>query len=470
MSNQLPPRKLVYEIFVDRFAGDGGRALDPPPEGVDPWKHHAGGTLDGVVARLPHLEALGVDAIYLTPIFRAPSNHKYDTSSFDEIDPVFGGEPAFDRLATELRERGIGLILDGVFNHVGETHPWFQDAKKDPHSGRVPFFKFTRHPDEYARWRGFGFLPELDLGRDEVLAELFDRERAIVRRWIRRGATGWRLDCANDLGLSVCARARRAAKEEGALDGVLGEVMTYAEDWIANDRLDGVMNYYFRESVLGVLSGAVAPIQVAENFARMASRYRREGLLRSWNVLATHDTPRLATLIPDPRAQLCGMTLAFVYPGVPLVYYGEEIGLQGSGDPDNRRPMPWDESRWHRPTFEHVRRLAELRKRHIALVEGEYHAFPQPGAPELLAFARATDDPSQVVVVVANLSARPVSARVFAPYSFLFDNLPLVDLLGRAPMTRVYAGRFDLSLDPWQVVLFGPDDSTIEGYRFFKRR
>jgi alpha-glucosidase len=465
-----PPRNLVYQIFVDRFAGSDGRGLADPPPNVNPWHHHCGGTLDGVTARLDHVVSLGADAIYLTPVFRAPSNHKYDTESYDEIDPGFGGDAAFDRLAAACRERGLGLILDGVFNHVGEGHTWFREARADATSARAAFFRFARHPDQFAIWRGYGWLPELDLGRAEVMAEICEQESSVVRRWLRRGATGWRIDCANDLGLGVCARVAAAARSEGAVDGIIGEVMTYAADWVTDGRLDGVMNYYFRETAIGLCTGAVPVVQAAYNLKRVARAYRPDALLRSWNILSSHDTPRLATTILDSDACRLARTLAFVCPGVPLVYYGDEVGLPGGADPDNRRPMPWNERSWDRATLSHIRQLAELRRKYDALRLGDYLPLPQPGAPGLLAFARTTKRPQDLVIVLANASAEPVRARVFVPYAFLFDALPLVDLLGVAATARVSAGAFDVALKPWQVALYHPDDTTIGGYSFFRDR
>jgi glycosidase len=444
-------RNLVYQIFVDRFAGPGGEPLPSAPDGVDPWKHHCGGTLDGIAARLDHIASLGADALYLTPIFRAPSNHKYDTESFDEVDARFGGDGAFEQLAKACGERGMGLVLDGVFNHVGEWHPWF--------SARKEWFLPTH-------WRGYGWLPELDLAR----AEVRDEVESILRKWLRRGATGWRLDCANDLGRSVCSHAVRVAAEERAADGVIGEIMTYAQEWCSDGVLDGVMNYYFRESVIGLVRGEVPASQAAYNFKRMARHYRSQALLRSWNVLATHDTPRLSHLAPDAGARSLARALAFASPGTPLIYYGEEIGMHGAGDPDNRRPMIWDEHKWDQPTLAHVRLLAQVRRDRPALREGAYLPLPHPGVPRLLAFARTTERPKDAVLVLANASPEPLEARVFAPYSFLFDALPLVDLLGVEPTVRVQAGSFPVTLRPWGVALYAPDDSTIPGYSFFRDR
>ncbi len=462
-------RHLVYQIFVDRFAGPEGRPLPAPPDGVDPWRHHAGGTLDGIAHRLDHLASLGVDLLYLTPIFRAPSNHKYDTASFEEVDPRFGGEAAFDRLAGAARERGIGLVLDGVFNHVGEEHGWFRDACRAATSPFFRFFRFARHPDRYDRWRGMGWLPELDLARDDVRRALAESEGAPFRRWLRRGATGWRLDCANDLGLQTCGLLARIAREEGAPDGVVGEVMAWAEAWLQEGALDGVMNYWMRETVLEAAAGRLPAAQVASNLGRMAESWRWPALLRSWNVLATHDTPRLATRLPDRRARRLARLLAFTLPGTPHLYYGEEIGMEGGDDPANRNPMEWDDARWDRETLEETRTLARLRRERVALREGRFLPMPQPGLPWLFAFARVTEHPEEATLVAVNLSGTPQRGRAFLPYSWFLDALPLADRWGGTAGGKVTGGAVEIALEPWQGVVWVPEDGAIEGYRFFKR-
>lgn len=466
------PRNLIYQVFVDRFAGPGGAQLPALPPSHQPWLHHAGGTLDGVAARLDHITGLGADALYLTPIFPAPSNHKYDTDSFDDIDPRFGGEAAWRTLVEACRARDLGVILDGVFNHVGEGHPWFAEARADAAGARAAWFKFRSHPTDYARWRGHGHLPELDLGHAPVAAALFDAEDAVLRRWLRRGATGFRLDCANDLGLEMCARAAAIGRAEAARDGVIGEVMAFAADWVARGRLDGVMNYWFRESILGVARGEVAPAQVQHNLDEMARRYRPEALLRSWNVLATHDTPRLATLVPDAAARSFARAMACASPGVPHCYYGEELGLLGGADPDNRGVMPWpgdgDAAGPEPAVAAELRALTALRRSHPALREGGYLGMPQPGAPSLIVFARITARAAETVLVVANASASATRARIFPTHSHLHDALPLRDLAGAAPEARMQSGSLTVTLAPWQVALYSPDDGSIPGYSFFR--
>lgn len=463
----MADRTLIYEIFIDRFAGPAGTQLSAPAAGDAPWQHHCGGTLDGILSRLDHVQQLGADAVYLTPIFKAESNHKYDAATYEHVDPRFGGDAAFDHLAQECRARGLGLILDGVFNHVGTGHPWFVESSAGPQSRYRAHFKWNDGKASYDCWRGHKSLPELNLQNRELQKVLFDGEDAVLRQWLRRGATGWRLDCANDLGLETCGRAVRAAHRERPVDGVVGEVMTYAEDWLSKGCLDGVMNYYFRQSVLGLGQGEVPVCQVAYNLKRVARNYRRAALLRSWNVLASHDTPRLATLIPEADRRRLMYALQFTYPGVPMIYYGEEIGMEGGHDPDCRRPMKWDAQQWCRATFAWIQRLARVRRQQPALRHGDYLPMPQPGSPTVLAFARVTNDPRQVVLVLVNASDAPYQGRVFLPYSYLFDGMKLTDLLDQQEPAWVSAGSIRLHMKPWSCVLFSPDDH-ISGYSFFR--
>ena len=229
----------------------------------------------------------------------------------------------------------------------------------------------------------------------------------MLRRWLRRGATGWRIDCANDLGFGVCAEITRAAREENAPDGITGEVMAYAEEWVADGRLDAVMNYYFRETVLALLRGEIAVAQAAYNLKRMARRYAPPALLRSWNMLGSHDTPRLASLLPDHAQRALAYTLAFTFPGIPHVYYGDEWGLADDPVSGPRAVMPWEGPAPDTAIAGWIRRLVDLRRASPALRHGRYEPLPQPGAPEILAFARVTDDPAETVLVIANAGKAP---------------------------------------------------------------
>jgi alpha-glucosidase len=460
------PRNAIYQIFVDRFAGPRGEALSLATHEA-PWRTHAGGHLEGVAQRLDHITNLGCDALYLTPIFEAPSNHKYDVADYYKVDERFGGDAAFEALAQQCRERGLGLILDGVFNHVGTHHAWFQRAREDANNEEASFFLWINHPDDYECWQSHHMLPELNLDHQVVRETLITGQESVVRHWLRRGATGWRLDCANDIGPTLCSIIADVVDEEQAYDGAIGEVMAYAEDFVQPDGLHGVMNYYFRATILALLRGETTVAQAAANLKRMAKRYYYPALLHSWNILATHDTPRLATLLPSLEQRRLAYTLAFTYPGVPLIYYGEEVGMNGGPDPANRAPMQWETTQWEEATLQTIRTLAQLRRTTRCLREGGFISLPQPAFPSVLAFARTGEHPSETVIVLANVAEHAVEGRFFVPLSWMFDSLPLHDLLCTERTTKMESGTLKTKLGAYDVALLMPAETKRPRYSFF---
>ncbi|HEY2746242.1 MAG TPA: alpha-amylase family glycosyl hydrolase [Polyangia bacterium] len=418
--------RVVYQLFVGAF-----------------------GDIDGVGAHLAHVAALGADAVYLTPIFAAPSPHMYDTIDYDRIDPAFGGEAAFDRLVAGCRAHGLGLILDGVFNHVGDAHVWRR-----------------AHPDWFtgADWRGYPSLRELDTANPTVRRACAD----VVARWTARGATGWRLDCANDLGVPFAGELARAARDAGAVDGVIGEVMGYGAGWARDGGLDGVMNYWLRAAALALASSSAPAGTIQRALDRLAAESDAGALQRSWSLVGSHDTARLATALDDDRARIrLALALAFAYPGVPMIYYGDELGLHAAGDPDNRRPLP-PPSTWDQTRRAFVAALCALRKREPALDHGRYVSLAQPGS-DLVAFSRGTDAPSETLIFVANATPRPLTRTLFVPLPLMFDALPMHDLLdGSSTPVHVASGTLTLTLPPHGCVLLRPRDAHVGGYRFFK--
>jgi alpha-glucosidase len=461
---------LVYQIFPDRFAIGGGLSsaekLARPEfagfEKAPSWNARPrptarelfGGDLDGIAEKLDHVTSLGASAVYLTPVFDAPSSHRYDTRDFRSVDARLGGDAAFDRLASATRAASLGLILDAVFNHTGEEHPWLHD--------RGDFY--ARLPDgRPVPWRGHGHLPELRLEEGELRHELITGERSVVRTWLRRGATGWRIDCANDCGIEACRLVTRVAAEEGAPHGVVGELWSWAAPYLRSGALDGTMNYCFREVVLALLRAEIAPEQASATLEAIARDYPLPGLLRSWNLLGSHDTPRVRTLLGERSG--AAFVLAFTFPGVPFVYYGDEVGLEGGEDPDCRRAMPWDRSVWDHALLERLRLLATLRRELRALREGDYLPLPAPGA---VAFARTTSDPRETVVVVVNPGERRLELRIWIPRTELFDAMPLRDPLSGAE-ARMRGGALKIALGPGEGAILVPSPREASGYDFMKR-
>ncbi|GAA0944071.1 maltodextrin glucosidase [Actinocorallia libanotica] len=397
----------VYEIFPDRFASSSPpgavpdwavpTAWDEPVQGRGPLapRQLFGGDLPGVTERLDHIASLGVDTLWLTPVFPARSNHRYNSSSFDRIDPLLGGDAAYRALIDAAHARGWRVLGDLTTNHCGDDHPWFTAAlgdKEAPERGR---FRFHDEEPGYETWMGVPSLPKLDWADDGLIHDMIDGPEAIVRRWLRFGLDGWRIDVANmtgrrgaaDLTREVAARIRRAVAEERR-DGLL--VAEHAHDSTRDldaDGWHGTMNYagftrpvwswlrgpQTRLDFLGVpaqvprLSGTDAVATMRAFSAQTSWR----SFTHSWSILSSHDTARIRTVCGDGSLTEVAVGLLFTLPGTPMVYAGDEFGLEGSWGEDARRPMPWSRpDTWDTRTLDVHRTLGALRKKEKALRQG----------------------------------------------------------------------------------------------------
>ena len=307
------------------------------------------------------MQDLGAEALYLTPIFTAYSNHKYDTVDYDVIDPMFGHNEVLGELIDNLHQRGMRLILDAVFNHVGVEHAWFRPAKQLQTPER-DFFTFLADGN-YLCWWGYDSLPELRIEHPLLASLLYRDPQSVLQRWLSRGLDGWRFDAALDLGVDTVAAIRAAVEANYPNAILIGEVLSFGGAYCSGTRLlHGVMNYWFRYVTLGWLQGSIGTRTYVRAIADYVERYGHEAAVRSWNILTTHDTPRLRNELPELAAQKLALVLQFTLPGIPLVYYGEENGMAGGGNPKNRRPMRWDESTWDYAVLAFYQQLIGIRK------------------------------------------------------------------------------------------------------------
>ncbi|HSP73761.1 MAG TPA: glycoside hydrolase family 13 protein [Gaiellaceae bacterium] len=403
------PGSVVYEIFPDRFASSG-IAGDPPewavPRGWDerPNGRHKttgrewyGGDLGGIEQHLDHVELLGANVLYLTPFFPAGSTHRYDATTFDRVDPLLGGDEALRSLLGAAHDRGLRVLGDLTLNHVGKGHEWFRAAQADPASPERGFFYFDDSlPAGYACWLGVPSLPKLDWASAELRRRLVD---GVARRWLREGLDGWRIDVANmvarygdyDANREV-ARLVRSALEAERADALL--VAEHGHDFRRDLRgrgWHGTMNYAgFLRPVWSWLRRAdlpeelrrqfwALPVELAEHDGPAAvatmDSFRRgvpwPALLHSWTLLDSHDVARFRTVAGSRARQLVGIGLQMTSPGVPLVFAGDEIGLDGEWGEDARRTMPWDRPEtWDDALFAEYRRLVALRRSSDALARG----------------------------------------------------------------------------------------------------
>jgi alpha-glucosidase len=396
---------VVYQIFPDRFARSAGAAARPLPGWAVPsgWDDPVigrgpqtpyqlyGGDLDGVVEHLDHIESLGANTVYLTPVFPADSNHRYNAAAFDRVDPLLGGDEALARLAGAVHGRGLRLLGDITTNHCGDTHPWFRAAAADPAAPERELFYFDG--DRYEAWLGVRSLPKLNWSSPELRRRFSDE---IVRRWLAApwSLDGWRVDVANMTGryrdqddtLEVSRLLRRAVAA-AAPDGLL--VAEHAHD--ASDDLDrdgwhGTMNYagfarplwswlrgdeaYDAFGTPGPASRLGGPDMVATMTA-FGAQISWRSLANSWTLLGSHDTARIRTTVGDPDRVEVAVGLLMTLPGVPMVFAGDELGLTGEWGEDSRTPMPWHRTDvWDRSTLERYRSLIGLRRDERALRHG----------------------------------------------------------------------------------------------------
>ncbi|UCF10567.1 MAG: glycoside hydrolase family 13 protein [Candidatus Bipolaricaulota bacterium] len=394
---------VFYQILPDRFRrGADAWSVDPHAPGD---REPRGGDLAGIQAALPYLQDLGVTALYLTPIFHANSYHKYDTVDYYAIDPGFGDDRSIRELVRELHDRGMKLVLDGVFNHCSVLHPFFQHVVSrgrgstywewfDIRGDRVVF---DPEPN-YACWAGVRKMPEWNHRHPAAREYLLN----VVRYWIEEFAIdGWRLDTVEYLPPDFVREIYRAAREASPEAYVLGEVMGLGTPWFKHDALDGVMHYRLWEALVAFLADEHwdAATFVA-NLRKLWHSYPEEANHASYTLLSSHDRPRFLTKCggDSARAKLAHAFL-LTYPGAPAIYYGDEIGLHGGDDPDNRRPFPWDERVWDRGLLEEVRRLVNLRGRKPALRRGSLAWLHAAG--RCLAFQRAYENRRSVVTINA---------------------------------------------------------------------
>ncbi|NTU82107.1 MAG: maltodextrin glucosidase [Chloroflexales bacterium] len=463
---------VFYQIFPDRFAdGDpsnnvrhgeyrlGRRSVVARPWGAPPDKANGsaefyGGDLQGITQRLDYLADLGVSALYLNPIFLAPSSHKYDVADYEQVDPHFGGNAALADLRAALDARGMRLVLDIVPNHCGVTHPWFVAAQGDPQAPTAEFFTFTKHPDEYATWLGVSSLPRLDYRSERLRALMYAGPEAIMRRWLRApyAIDGWRIDVANmlgrqgpnNLGHKLGRGIRRALKAERPDTYLVGEHFFDGTPHLQGDELDATMNYrgftipiwhWLGGHEVGALSGLpwadrhpLSTEQMVAQWTAFRAAIPWQIATQQFNLLGSHDTPRLRTIVGGDLALVrVAAALLFTYPGVPCVYYGDELGMEGAGDPDCRRCMEWDETRWDHDLLGFFKRLARLRREAPALRWGGFQLLYAAG--HTVAYQR--EAPEERLVVIARraddgLRSMPVR------HAGLPDGARLRDLLGGA--------------------------------------
>ena len=480
---------VVYQVLVDRFAPprdlQAKRELYPPPKvlrrwdevptrGVylpeaNVWSHEIdfwGGDLQGLRSRLDWVQGLGADVLYLNPIHLAWTNHKYDALDYKAMSPEFGAEADFDALVADVHGRGMKLVLDGVFNHMGRNAPMFVEAASGPGSRYRDWFVWgTEHPGGARIWMDARNLPELNLENPDVRDYVYGARDSVVQSYLARGVDGWRLDVGYDIGFRFLGELTAAAhaRKPGSL--VVGEIANYPQEWFPH--VDGVMGFSLRELILRTVRGELAPRAGARMIERLIADAGTGNMLKSWLQLDNHDTHRIATELPDVRQRRLAQAWQFTLPGSPTLYYGSELGMTGGGDPEMRAPMRWDLANEDNATLAWTRKLIGLRRAHRALRIGDVRWLE---TTRLVGFERHTDRIGDAVLVLANPSDDAVAEWVLVPDSKLMNMSRLLNLLDPAsPPLPVVSALVRVELPPHGVLLLAPDIAPKAGYSPYKR-
>lgn len=394
-----------YQIFPERFA-NGNKENDPA--GVLTWDSDVhptredfyGGDLQGIIDHLDHLVDLGVNGLYLCPIFKAHSNHKYDTIDYLEIDPDFGDKETFRKLVQEAHKRGIKVMLDAVFNHMGDLSPQWQDVLDNGTNSRFAnWFHVNKFPATYQEtadfeqatditYDTFAFtphMPKLNTANPEVQKYLLH----VATYWIDQfDIDAWRLDVANEVDHHFWREFAAACRSRKDDFYILGEIWHSSQSWLNGDQFDAVMNYAYTDAILDYFVFKKTDFSTLQDQINSQLVLYREPINEvQFNVLDSHDTPRLLTQANNNLA-LMQQTMAFTFiqPGVPCIYYGDEYAMTGAMDPDNRKPMVWNEAEQNTEQYQFVKELVEFRKAHHQLLSSG--SISWSGDDQLLIFER----------------------------------------------------------------------------------
>ena len=399
---------IIYQIFVDRFCnGNEKRKLNSTKENsfvYSSWNDEPmyikdakgrilrwdffGGNLKGIISKLNYLKDLGVTILYFNPIFQSASCHKYDTGDYEKIDSMIGTEEEFKELCEKAKDIGINIILDGVFSHTGSDSKYFNKygnyeslgAYQSKESLYYNWYRFNEYPDKYECWWGFDNQPNVNELNPSYLNYIVTGENSIVAKWIKLGASGWRLDVADELPdefIELLKRRIRQVKPDSILVGEVWEdasnKISYSQKrkFLLGKELDSVTNYPLRDSIIKYVKSEIDSRTFLCRIYSLYENYPRDNFYNTMNLLGNHDTERILTVLNKNIHQLeLAIVIQISFPGVPLIYYGDEAGLLGGGDPFNRKPFPWGKE--NKDIYSLYKRLITLRKNNEILVKGDF--------------------------------------------------------------------------------------------------
>lgn len=448
---------VIYQIFVDRFCNgneDGsitspkknsfiyGSWYDTPmyvkdaSGGIARWDFF-GGNLKGVIKKLDYIKSLGANVIYLNPIFKAASCHKYDTGDYEVIDEMFGTNEEFKLLCQKAKDKGIRIILDGVFSHTGSDSKYFnkfgnyetEGACQSKDSKYYKWYRFSNYPNEYESWWGIDTQPNVEELEPSYLDYIVKGKDAIAKKWLRLGASGWRLDVADELPDKFIEEIKKSMSEVKKDNVLIGEVWEDASNkvsysqrrkYLYGKELDSVTNYPLRENLINFVKGYINSDLFKKRILSLYENYPRENFYSNMNIVGTHDTERILTVL-DKRMELLRLivVMQMTLPGVPLIFYGDEAGLEGQKDPDNRKTYPW--GREDKELIKFYKNIIKIRNSDVSLKKGNFKVYDTD--PNVCLFERRYEDKSTIVIINRSNEAKNIqNINVKGKYKDLISN------------------------------------------------
>lgn len=423
---------ILYHIFVDRF-NKTGKINNPKKNSfiyanwedtpmyiknreneVIRWDFH-GGNLKGIIGKLSYLKSLGISIIYLSPIFESQSNHKYDTADYKSIDPMFGNEEIFKELIEEANKKGINIILDGVFSHTGDDSIYFNKygnynslgAYQSEDSPYISWYNFENYPRKYDCWWGVKSLPNVNEIESSYMNYIIKDNGSVIKTWMGYGIKGWRLDVADELPSKFIEELKKETLNLDKESVLVGEVWEDASNkisynerrkYLLGDQLNGVTGYLFKNIVLGFLNGKLNSKDVYNSFMTIKENYPKESFKSNLNILGTHDTRRILTELNEDKEFLkLAVAIQMTFEGIPYIYYGDEAGLLGETDPDNRRTYPWKNE--DKEILNFYKSIIKDRNKSKVLTSGETK-FLDLENPDIFGYIRYIEDEDDILVLI----------------------------------------------------------------------
>ncbi|WAM31849.1 glycoside hydrolase family 13 protein [Caldicellulosiruptor naganoensis] len=413
---------VVYEIFPDRFARKDKKE---EPRELYPWDYckwekpggevFLGGNFEGIKSKIDYFKRLGINAIYFTPIFKSTSSHRYNVDDYFDVDPLLGTKEEFKELVETLHQNGIKVILDMVFNHTGTGFFAFQDVIKNGMDSKYfNWYNIKSLPVDIQKGNyetfatGVKSMPRIDTSKKDVQ----DFFLSVLKYWLLEfDVDGFRFDVANELDKSFLRRIRLELKTLKKDVLLIGEVMHRSESFLLGDMFDGVMNYFSWEVFLRFLLGKYKAKDAVKILAEYRLKFNPKLFSCQLNLIGSHDTKRvLNAVLKNKKLAMLACVYNLTYQGIPMIYYGDEIGMEGEHDPDCRRGMIWEEEKWDKEIFELYRKLISLKKTSTALnVDDVKEGF----LGDVMYFERKADD--EMVCIFFNPGKSLQNIKLFTP-------------------------------------------------------